>query len=60
MIPPPPPITTTKHWGFPEGPAVKNTPANAGGTGFDPQSGRIPHVMEQLSLCATNIEAHVP
>ena len=34
---------------FPGGPVVKNPPVNAGGRGFDPWSGKIPHVSEQLS-----------
>ena len=40
--------------GFPGGSVVKNLPATAGA--FDPWSGKIPHAMEQLSLCATTIE----
>ena len=28
---------------------VKNPPANAGGHGFEPWSGKIPHAAEQLS-----------
>ena len=35
---------------------VENPPANAGGHGFDPWSGKIPHAAEQLSLCATTAE----
>ena len=43
----------------------KNLPANAGGHGFDPCSGKIPHVAEQLksngpqlmSLPSTSTEA---
>ena len=31
----------------------KNQPANVGGMGFNPQSGKIPHASEQPSLCAT-------
>ena len=29
-------------------------------TGFDPWSGKIPHALEQLSLCTTTAEAHRP
>ena len=43
---------------FPQ--AVKNLPANAGDTGLDPRSGKIPHGSEQLSLCTTTTEARVP
>ena len=35
---------------------VENLPANAGGRGFGPWSGRIPRVAEQLSPCATITE----
>ena len=42
--------------GFPGGAVVKNLPANAGGHGFDPWSGKIPHAAEQLSPCATATE----
>ena len=35
---------------------VKNPPANAGGHGFDPWSGKVPHAVEQLSPCATATE----
>ena len=31
---------------------IMNLPANAGGHGFDPWAGMIPHVMRQLSSCA--------
>ena len=34
----------------------KNPPANAGDTGFDPWSGKIPHAAEQLSPCTTTTE----
>ena len=40
---------------FPGGTVVKNPPANAGNTG-SPWSGKIPHAMEQLSLCTTTTE----
>ena len=36
---------------FPGGPVVENPPANTGGHGFDPWSGKIPHAAEQLSPC---------
>ena len=42
--------------GFPGGTVVKNPPANAGGRGFEPWSGKIPHAVEQLSPCATTTE----
>ena len=35
---------------------VRNLPANAGDIGSFPDLGRIPHAMEQLSLCATSTE----
>ena len=38
------------------GAVVKNPPANAGGHGFEPWSGKIPHAAEQLSACATTTE----
>ena len=34
---------------------VKNLPANAGGTGSNPWSGKIPYASEQLSPWATTI-----
>ena len=34
--------------GFPGGAVVENLPANAGGHGFEPWSGKIPHAAEQL------------
>ena len=46
--------------GFPSGPVVKNSPANAGDTGFSPLSGKIAHAMELLSPRATTTEAHTP
>ena len=39
---------------------VKNLPATAGDTGFDPWSRRIPHAPEQLSPCVTTPEACAP
>ena len=45
---------------FPGGAVVKNPPAHAGGHGFEPWSGKIPHDAEQLSPCATTTEAHAP
>ena len=36
---------------FPGGPMVDNLPANAGDTGSDPWSGKIPHALRQLSPC---------
>ena len=35
---------------------VENLPANAGNTGFEPWSGRIPHAGEQLGPWATTTE----
>ena len=43
-------------WDFPGDTVVKNLPANAGNTSYDPWSGKIPHTAEQLSLCATTTE----
>ena len=34
--------------GFPGGAVVESLPANAGGHGFEPWSGKIPHAAEQL------------
>ena len=47
-------------WDFPGGAVVKNLPANAGGMGLIPWSGKIPHAPEQRSLGATTTEAHEP
>ena len=44
-----------KSWDFPSGP-VKNLPAKAEDTGFDPWSWKTPHATEQLSPCATTTE----
>ena len=41
---------------FPGSPVVKNLPANAGGHGFDPWSGKTPPAVGQLSLCPTTTE----
>ena len=47
-----------KDWGFPDGLVVKNLPANAGHMGSIPGLGtKIPHIVRQLSLCATTTEA---
>ena len=46
--------------GFPGGSVVKNPPASAGDTGSIPGSGRSHMPAEQLSLCATTTEAHLP
>ena len=35
---------------------LKNPPANAGGHGFDPWSGKIPHAYGRLSLCTAAAE----
>ena len=42
--------------GFPGGAVVKNPPANAGDVGSSAGPGRFPHVVKQLSLCATTTE----
>ena len=42
--------------GFPGGSLVKTPQANAGDTGSIPWSRKIPHAMEQLSLCTTATE----
>ena len=40
-------------WHFPGGSVVKNLPCNAGDAGSIPGQGtKIPHAMEQLSICA--------
>ena len=41
---------------FTGGSAVKNVPANARSHRFNPWSRKIPHAVEQLSLCITAIE----
>ena len=42
---------------FPGGSVAKNLPCNAGDEGLIPSQGaKIPHAMEQLSLCATTTE----
>ena len=42
---------------FPGGPVIKNLPCNAGDVGSIPGQGtKIPHALEQLSLCATATE----
>ena len=45
---------------FPGGAVDKNLPANAGDTGSDLWSGKIPRAAEQLSPCATTAEARAP
>ena len=42
--------------GFPGGAVVNNPPANAGRHGFEPWPGKIPHAVEQLSLCTATTE----
>ena len=42
--------------GLPWWRSVENLPANAGDTGFEPWSGKIPHAAEQLSPCDTTTE----
>ena len=41
---------------FPSGAMDRNQPANAGDTGLDPWSRKIPHASEQLSPWATTTE----
>ena len=41
---------------FPGGAVVKNLSDNAGDTGLEPWSGKIPHAVEQLSPCAATTE----
>ena len=41
---------------FPGGAVVKESACQYRGHGFDPWSGKIPHAVEQLSLCATATE----
>ena len=60
---------TTKTWrsqkkfflmqieGFTGGSVVKNPPANAGDTDLICDPGKIPHALEQLRPCTTNIES---
>ena len=45
-----------RYWGFPGGAVVENLPANAGVSGFEPWSGKIPHAVEQLGPSATTTE----
>ena len=42
--------------GFPGGTVVENLPANVGGHGFGPWSGKIPHATEHLGPWATTTE----
>ena len=46
---------------FSHGPVAKNLPVNAGDMNeFSPWAGKVPHVLGQLSLRATTIEALAP
>ena len=46
-------------WDFPGGPVVKNLPCSVGDVGSIPGQGtKIPHVLEQLNLCAAPTERH--
>ena len=45
---------------FPSGVVDKNSLGQCRGHRFSPQSWKIPHAMAQLSLHATNSEAHTP
>ena len=49
-------INKMKRQGFPGGTVVENPPVNAGDTGFEPWSGKIPHAVEQLCPCTTTTE----
>ena len=50
-------VSAGKIWDFPDGPVVKNLPSNAGDAGLIPGWGtKIPHAVEQLSLCAATGE----
>ena len=49
-------VHKTYSGGFPGGAVVENLPANAGDTGFEPWSGKIPHAAEQLGPWATITE----
>ena len=50
-------VSETTKMGFPGGPVVKNLLCSTGGTGLTLGQGtKIPHAMEQVSLCATNTE----
>ena len=41
---------------FPGGAMDRNPPAGAGGFGFNPWSGKIPHATEHVSPCTTTPE----
>jgi len=50
-------LETTRTWGLPSGPGVKNPPCNAGDVGVIPGQGtKIPHATGQLSLSAATTE----
>ena len=50
-------IVKKKRQDFPGGPVIKNLPCNEGDVGSIPGQGtKIPHALEQLSLCATTTE----
>ena len=46
----------TLYCGFSAGSEIKNSPANAGDTGFDPWARKFPYALEQLNPCITNTE----
>ena len=65
----PKPVASDTTWGLVRnanigdcpGPAVKNTPSNAGDMGLIPgQETKIPHVVGHLGPCATTREARGP
>ena len=49
-------LSKRQQMGFPGGAMVENLPANAGGHGFEPWCGKIPHAAEQLGPWATTTE----
>ena len=52
-----PEVSKLPLWDFPDGPVVKNLPCKAGDVGSIPGWGtKIPHALEQLSLCAATPE----
>ena len=52
----PSPFSIKGVWDFPGCAVVENLLADAGDTGFEPWSRKIPHAAEQLSQCATTTE----
>ena len=50
------PVRKSAAGDFPGGTVLKNPPANAGGHGFEPWSGKIPHDAKERSSCTTTTE----